>query len=139
MHFFFIQRVIHPFTFFSPVYHLTTAKAFHMMGKCRLCNIELFQNHTGAKLTKRKHIHNHKPIRVGQHFEKLCILPVLFVHFITSHRLVSILYTIHRRMSMYCVPIPINVSSPHKNLSCGLDDFSESSTVYYAVWINFTI
>jgi hypothetical protein len=61
---FVIQRVVRPFASFTPVYKHTIAKAFHMVGKRRLRNIELLQNHTGAQLAAGEHIHDHQPVWV---------------------------------------------------------------------------
>ena len=37
----------------------------HVVGKCRLCNMERFKNFAGAQLTAGKHIHNSQTLRVG--------------------------------------------------------------------------
>jgi hypothetical protein len=45
---FFVKRVVCPFAFFAPIHEQAVAKAFHMVGKRWLRNVELFQNDASA-------------------------------------------------------------------------------------------
>jgi len=80
-----IKRIVHPFSVFAPDHKTAVTKYLHVVGKGRLCDVELLQDPAGAQLLAGQHINDHKPIRIREGFEQSGILKIFVAQLRSSH------------------------------------------------------
>lgn len=120
-----IERVVHPCTLSVGVDDSALGKNFHMIGKCRLCDIEVFQNIAGTELTTGEHVNDFQSRFICQSFEKQGEIRIFIFHYINlnpqhRHKLITLnnIYIISRKS---CLSSKLCESLDDKNYSCILD------------------